>query len=299
MNATARFAGQPCLGIVSPSVPSVSDAYVNRLEGILGELTVVLPRSVEHLHEVVARSGDEYPLVLVIGGDGTISQVVQRLDLESQVLVILPSGTGNDLARGLSLPRRMNSYLQALPNFTVREIDVWRINGRRFVNSAGFGLDAQVLTTMASSRGILARNYVLAFVATLPRLRAFHIRAEGDAGALTDGDVWWFVAMNSPFIGGGIPIAPNAKLDDGKLDIVAIHACSRWELALKLPKVLAGRHLKDSRVSFHQAGRLTVESLGQLAAVEGDGELLTLESKRSELTHAGRLKVLCAAADTR
>ncbi len=297
MKATTRFASQTCLGIVSPSVPSISDACLDRLEGCLGELTVVLPRSVEHLHEVVALSGEAYPLVLVIGGDGTVNQVVQHLDLESQTLAVLPSGTGNDLARGLGLPRRMSSYLQALPHFAVREIDVWRINGRRFVNSAGFGLDAQVLATMASSRGILARNYVFAFIATLPRLRTFRIRAEGDGGTLIDGDVWWLVAMNSPFIGGGIPIAPKAQLDDGKLDIVAIHACSRWELALKLPKVLAGRHFKDSRVSFHQAGYLKAESQDEVA-VEGDGELMP-DSRRFELAHAGRLKILCAAADTR
>jgi diacylglycerol kinase family enzyme len=192
----------------------------------------------------------------------------------------------------------MSRYLQALPNFAVREIDVWRINGRRFVNSAGFGLDAQVLATMASFRGLLAHNYVLAFIATLPRLRTFHIRAEGDGGTLVAGNVWWLVAMNSPFIGGGIPIAPNAQLDDGKLDIVAIHACSRWELALKLPKVLAGRHIKDSRVSFHQTGYLKAESQDQPVAVEGDGELLP-GSRRFELAHAGRLKVLCATVDTR
>lgn len=280
-------------------MPSVSDEHLNRLGRFLGELTVVLPRNVEHLHDVVAASGDKYPLVLVIGGDGTVNQVVQHLNLQTQVLIVLPAGTGNDLARGLGLPRSMSTYLRDLPDFEEREIDVWRINGRRFVNSAGFGLDAQVLTTMASSRGILARNYVLAFVATLPRLRVFHIRAEEDGKTLVDGDVWWFVAMNSPFIGGGIPIAPNAKLDDGKLDIVAIHACSRWELVLKLPKVLAGRHLSDSRVSVHQAGYFTVESKDQLDAVEGDGELLASESKRSELAHAGRLRVLCAAAGTR
>jgi|GEM_PF-1189216 len=299
MNVTARFAGQRCLGIVSPSAPSVSHAHISRLKSVFGGLTVVLPRSVEHLHEVVARSGDEYPLVLAIGGDGTISQVVQRLNLESQVLAILPAGTGNDLARGLSLPRRMRSYLQELPNFRIREIDVWLINGRRFVNSAGFGLDAQVLATMSSSRGILARNYVLAFITTLPKLRTFSIRAIGDGETLVDGEAWWLVAMNSPFIGGGIPIAPNAKLDDGKLDIVAIHTCSQWELALKLPKVIAGKHLKDGRVSYHQTGCLTVESLDNPAAVEGDGELLAIDSDHFELKRGGRLKVLCAAASTR
>jgi len=278
-------------------VSSVSDACLDRLRVCFSELTVILPRSIEHLHEVVALSGEAYPIVLVIGGDGTVNQVVQHLDLESQILAVLPSGTGNDLARGLGLPRRMSSYLQALPHFAVREIDIWRINGRRFINSAGFGLDAQVLTTMASSRGILARNYVLAFIATLPRLLPFHIRAEGDGGTLVDGDVWWLVAMNSSFIGGGIPIAPKAQLDDGKLDIVAIHACSRWELALKLPKVLAGKHIGDRRVFHQQAGRVKVESRDEVV-VEGDGELLP-DSQRFELTHAGRLRALCAAADTR
>ena len=297
MNATARFADQRCLGIVSPSVPSLSDACLGRLGDFFGELTVVLPRRVEHLHEVVALSGDAYPLILVIGGDGTVNQVVQHLDIESQTLAVLPSGTGNDLARGLGLPRRMSSYLQALPGFAVREIDVWRVNGRRFVNSAGFGLDAQVLTTMKSARGRLARNYVLAFIATLPRLRVLRIRAEGDGAALVDGDAWWLVAMNSPFVGGGIRIAPKARLDDGKLDIVAIHACPRWELALKLPKVLAGKHLNDRRVSFHQAECLKVESPDRIAAVEADGELLP-GSRRFELAQAGRLRILCAGADT-
>ncbi len=299
MAAAARFTGERCLGIISPSARPLSDVLRKRLEVKLGKLAVISPGNVEELHDTVARSKDEYPLVLVIGGDGTISQVVQHLDLESQILAILPSGTGNDLARGLGLPRRTDCYLKALPDFVLREIDVWLMDGRRFINSAGFGLDAQVLATMASSRGLARQNYVAAFIATLPGLRPLYVRATGNGEVLVDGDVWWLAALNSPFVGGGIPLAPRARLDDGKLDIVAVHACSKWELLLKLPRVTRGHHLKDPRVSCHQAARLTVQSSQQPVAAEGDGELMTLYERRIALVHAGRLSVLCAAAGTR
>jgi len=290
------FADQACLAIISPGALPYLEIYRDRLQGAFGSLTVILPQDLEHLHRLVAGSGEKFPLVMAIGGDGTVNQVVSRLNLLEQTLLVLPSGTGNDFARGLCLPLRFGAYITALPRFAVREVDVWTAGRRRFVNSAGFGLDGQILQVMASASGPAAHSYLLAFLLSLPRLTPQYLFAESEHGPVADGEVWWLAAMNTPFIGGGIRIAPAAEPDDGALDAVVVKACPRLELLCKLPRVLQGRHLKDSRVAVHRVSRLELGRWRIPVAAEIDGELTMLANESLAIAHAGRLKVACPAA---
>ncbi len=250
------------------------------------------------MHGLIAQSAKEYPLILSIGGDGTTNQIAQRLDLLTQTLIVLPSGRGNDLARALGMPRKFSGYLRALPRFHIQEIDVWKVEERRFLNSLGIGLDTQVLETMAKSRGLLHSNYMASFLATLPRLKLRNMRAACDGKAIADGPVWWLVAMNSENIGGGLPVTPNADLSDGKLDVMVFKSCTRAEMLLKLPKLYLRTHLSDKRISHCRAEQLDLAGLEVPVTVGVDGELTLFSSKELRVRHAGKLMVACATADT-
>ena len=295
--APAGFRDKACLGILSPGASPRVEQYRDELSPHFARLSLVYPESLERLQVLVADSAGEYELVLAVGGDGTVNQVLQRLDLAAQTLMVLPSGTGNDLARALHMPRKFDDYVRALPSFSVMEIDAWKIGERRFVNSLGIGLDTQVLETMANSRGLLHSNYMAAFLATLPRLKRTKIHAVLDGSATVDGKVWWLVAMNSVNIGGGLPVAPGADLSDGKLDVIVIGDCPRVEMLMKLPKLYRQTHYGDKRISHMHAAQIDFEEMMPPVSVGIDGELTHFAQTSLHIRHAGKLKAAYAAED--
>jgi diacylglycerol kinase (ATP) len=297
VSAPAGFRDKACLGILSPGASQRIWQYRDGLSPHFVRLSLIYPESLERLKELVANSAGEYEVILAVGGDGTVNQVVQRLDLDTQTLMVLPSGTGNDLSRALHMPREFEEYARALPSFRVMEIDAWKIGERRFVNSLGIGLDTQVLETMANSRGLLHSNYMAAFLATLPRLRRTKIHARLDGSEAVVGNVWWLVAMNSVNIGGGLPVAPGADLSDGKLDVVVIGDCPRVEMLLKLPKLYRQTHLGDKRISHMHAAQIDLGDLTPPVAIGIDGELTHFADTSLHISHAGKIKVAYAAED--
>ena len=297
--APAGFYDKACLGILSPGASPRMEQYRDGLSPLFSRLSLVCPKSLENLQEVVADSAREYEVILAVGGDGTVNQAIQRLNFDTQTLFVLPTGTGNDLARALHIPRKREDYMRALPNFHILEIDAWKIGERRFVNSLGIGLDTQVLETMANSRGLLHSDYMAAFLATLPRLQRTNLHASLDGNTAVDGKVWWLVAMNSVNIGGGLPVAPGADLSDGKLDVVVIGDCSRLEMLLKLPKLYKQTHLSDKRVSHMHTAQIDLEELAPPVAIGIDGELARFAETSLHIASAGKLKVACVAEDRR
>jgi diacylglycerol kinase (ATP) len=289
------FRERACLGIISPANLPYLEIFRNRLGKHFARLAIVLPESIEHLHKMVAQAAERHELVMAIGGDGTVNQVVQKMDLAEQTLIVVPSGRGNDFARALRLPRGLGAYLRALPGLAVCEIDIWTAGRRRFVNSLGIGLDTEVLATMAKSKGALQSNYMAAFLATLPRLKPISLQAVSEGQALTSGSIWWIVCMNSTNIGGGIPVTPTADMNDGKLDVLVVENCSKWEMLTKLPKLYMKKHLGDRRIKHFLAAELDLTGWRIPLAVGFDGDLAFLSNTSLEIRHAGKLKVACAA----
>jgi diacylglycerol kinase (ATP) len=298
MNSTGgSFREQACLAIISPGNLPYYEIYRNRLAEHFGRLAIILPESIAHMHKVVAQSAETHQLVMAIGGDGTINQVVQKMDLATQTLIVMPSGRGNDFARAVNLPRSFSAFLHGLPRFNTREIDVWTVSKRRFVNSFGIGLDTEVLKTMAQSGGFLHNNYMAAFLATMRRLRPFAIQTIIGGSNATLAPVWWMLCMNIPTIGGGIPVTPMADLNDGKLDVLVVENCPKWELLTKLPKLYLKAHLRDRRIKHHLAEEIDLSGWRIPLTVGIDGDLTFLSNASLEIRHAGKLKVACAMAD--
>jgi diacylglycerol kinase family enzyme len=291
------FRERACLGIISPGNLPYLESYSSLLAEHFARLTVVLPESIEHLQSIIAQAAERHDLVMAIGGDGTINQVVQKMDLAEQTLIVVPSGRGNDFARALNLPRRLEAYLGAFPELTVHEIDIWTAGERRFVNSLGIGLDTEVLKTMAKAKGALRASYMAAFLATLPKLRPISLQAVSGGLAITSGIIWWIVCMNSTNIGGGIPVTPSADLNDGKLDVLVVENCSKWEMLTKLPKLYMKKHLGDRHIRLIQTAELDFAGWQTPLGVGFDGDLAFISSDSLEIRHAGKLKVACRAED--
>src|SRR5262249_54219912 len=185
--------------------------------------------------------------VIAVGGDGTVSEVVNGLMLASQrredlTLGIVPSGTGADLARSLGIPKAQEEALRLLVEGQRRAFDVGRVEFalesgssgvRYFANIASIGLEGVVDRKIPSAPRFLGGRfaYIWASIAASWGFRPQRVVLRSGAVEL-ERTVVAAVLANGRFFGGGMQIAPDARLDDGRLELVIIRGGPLWKLAL-------------------------------------------------------------------
>lgn len=225
--------------------------------------------------------------VVAVGGDGTIHEVVNGFfagDLPinpNARLGVLPAGSGSDLVKTLGIPKDADGAVRVLAAGHTRPIDLGRAaftnhqgqpEARWFVNTASAGLSGAVMQCMDGLPGFLkgAVRYNVASVMTMATYRPPIIQITLDEDEPEDARVLLLVIGNGQFFGGGMHVAPEAKLDDGELDMVAVQARPLPELLLNFPKLYAGTHLNLSMVDHGRGRRVKVD--GPPLLVEVDGE---------------------------
>jgi len=237
-------------------------------------------------------AADRADVILLFGGDGTVHRHLSQLvKLELPVLVV-PAGSGNDFARALRLCRVRDS-LAAWRRFcdrrdNVRTIDLGVLREMEvaggapaphyFCSVAGLGLDAEVARRAnALPRWVRGHGgYALTLLPTLFRFAAFSTKIltpDENAGWTTRSDQFTILAAfaNTSTYGGGMKIAPRARMDDGQLDVCVIGGVDPFKLACMFPTVYFGRHLGIRGVEYFQAARVRVETDAPLD-VYADGE---------------------------
>jgi diacylglycerol kinase (ATP) len=209
----------------------------------------------------------------VMGGDGTISEVVQALVGTDVELAILSMGTGNDVARSLGLPLNdLDAALEIAFEGEAKPIDVGRDRDRHFISVLGVVFPA--LVAAEANRMRFPRGSAAFFVAVykaLHRLRAVPLVIELDEGTL-EIDCVAVMIQNTPYTGGGLLMAPTARLDDGLLDVVIVERIGKLDLMINFPKVYKGRHFEHPSFSLHRSRSVTVRSIEPLEKMF-DGDL--------------------------
>ena len=230
-----------------------------------------------------------YELIVAVGGDGAINEVVNGMMTDGRAinpdatLGIIPSGTGNDLARLLKLPRESCAAARHLVRSDQsRLIDVGEVTSTRegkperriFLNDADLGFAAKVVERI-ERRGKVGGGTIPYFTTLM--LAALGNRNEEVAveidGRQLAGRMTTILVCNGQSTGGGMWVAPNAELDDGVFDVVLIEDLRPWEILWHAPKIYRGAHLRMRQVSVHRARTVSVTSPERLPIV-ADGELI-------------------------
>lgn len=241
----------------------------------------------------VPASPDEADVVLLFGGDGTIHRHLGQLVRLGLPVLIVPAGSGNDFARALGLPRIRDS-LRVWRNFcsgagNVRMVDLGIIRAygasspqsRYFCCVAGVGLDGEVARRANRWPRWLRRHggYVLSLAPSIFTFKPFLMKVFTPPDHPSP-EAWpehshvptlLAAFANTQTYGGGMKIAPRAKIDDGLLDVCIVGAVSRAKLLTVFPTVFAGKHLKIREVDYFQTAKVRVETEHPLD-VYADGE---------------------------
>ena len=234
--------------------------------------------------------------VVVCGGDGTVSEISQVLAGTAVPLGLLPFGTANDFARALDIPRRLPAAVSHLVSGTPAPVDLAAVGQRCFCTVAALGLDAEVSHAMSAGRARWrgTAGYVEAAVRLLPRFQPPSVHLSGDFGDI-DGRYLIVATGNTRNYGGGIPIAPEADLRDGLLDVCLISPISLWTALALLPRLFLGRHVRHPAVRVERSSWLQIDTPEPLL-MYADGEYLTHTPARIE-ARPGALSVIQTTAN--
>jgi YegS/Rv2252/BmrU family lipid kinase len=227
-----------------------------------------------------ARKGAK--LIIACGGDGTISEVANGIlssgkDVE---LGILPSGTGGDFRRTLEIPSRTRDAAKILRTGRTVRIDVGRVsyldqNGtdamRYFVGVASCGMSTRVIERVKADRA----SFASALLKTAMRNEPVRLVVQLDDSHERHLVVSNLCVANARYFGGGMKIAPDAKLTDGKFDVIGVGDLSAMKIFTSAPRVYTGAHLSMPEVSHALARKIIVKPADRATevALEVDGEL--------------------------
>jgi diacylglycerol kinase (ATP) len=232
-----------------------------------------------------------YDRVVVAGGDGTLNLAVREFDLARGTLALIPTGSGDDFAKVMGIPRDVRKACDRVLRGEVREVDVALANHLRYLGVAGLGFDSEVAEYANRNVKFLRGSavYLYAIFRVLPRFtpRLVHIRTENGE---RDAPIMFAAVGNTRQYGGGIRITPDAKPDDGLLDLCIVHETTRAQLLKTLPKAYTGAHVRSPFVEMSRGRTFSFESETSLA-VYADGEPLTRTPVTFGLA-AGRLRVV-------
>ena len=242
------------------------------------------------------RGAHEYAAVIAAGGDGTVSEVVNglmRADCGS-ALGVLPLGSGDDFAKLLG----PGDAVARIARGTVRAMDVGRIrcggNERWFANGMDIGFGAHAARNMRRVPGVLTGlgAYLGALVLTLVRYPTLEVRLQLDDGPVFPQRTALTAVMNGHTFGGSFRVCPDARPDDGMLDLLIAQGVGRLEILGIVPKILRGTHTGDPRLRLVRVRRVAIESHSQFL-VEADGEIAFDDARRLEVeVLPGSLRVL-------
>src|SRR5229473_2651994 len=233
-------------------------------------------------------------LVVAWGGDGTVNEVASALAFTRAALAIVPSGSGNGLARELGIARQpARAILQALAA-TPKRIDAGELGGRMFFSVAGVGFDAHVAACfdrdLGGRRGLA--GYARITARELFSYRPRDYRIGGDVQRAARRAILVTLANSAQF-GNGARIAPAAKLDDGRLDLVVVEESSRIATVCALPRLFTGGAGRMPGVTIQPIGSVTIECDAPMT-FHVDGEPVTLVAGSTRLdarVHPGALLV--------
>ncbi len=229
-----------------------------------------------------------YSFIIAVGGDGTVNEVANGIltshNRKQATLGVINTGTGSDYIRTVGTPRDPVEACDFLARKDRFLIDIGlaeyyregRKERRFFINYAGTGFDSEVAEATNRMPKLRFVSNTVPYVAALLKTligyknKTVNLTIDEDTRA---GRVLSVIIANGRYVGGGMKIAPDAELGDGKFDVITINDVGKFELLKTFPKIYSGTHIAHPKVEVHLARHVGVDPVERMP-VSADGELL-------------------------
>ena len=248
----------------------------------------------EHATEIIKNAKFKtYDAIIAAGGDGTLFEVINGYYMNTTKkkppLGILPIGTGNAVARDLELHvSKWKEAIEIIAQMKPRKVDVGKFTSHGqsyyFLNILGLGFVADVTKTAKGLKGLGNISYSLGVLYQMLMLKSFKLKLELDGKLLERDNI--FVEVSNTTYTANFFMAPNAKIDDGLLDITLLNKLSRIGLLKAFPKVFTGEHIHLPTVETFTAKHIKITT-DPPKVLTPDGELIGTTPVEIECLHHG------------
>jgi diacylglycerol kinase (ATP) len=252
-------------------------------------------------HLAQAASEARGALLVVVGGDGTVSEVVNGVGGTDTEIALLSSGTGEDFGRTHAVPSRFDDAVRTVLGGGTRTIDLGRVEcegspSRFFANVGSAGMSGAVARRANAMTKALGGRVTFFYALTREFLawQNTEVVVELDGGVRRDGRLHDVIVANGRYHGGGMKLAPDARQDDGLFDVVLIGDVSKLDFLTTAPKLYSGRYLSHPKVELLRSSTVLIDAAEALP-LEVDGEPIGTTPARFEVVPAAlRLRVPAA-----
>lgn len=238
--------------------------------------------------------------VAIIGGDGTMSSIIQVLANTRIPIAVFPAGSGNDAARMFRLTNDPEQFLLGMLNNRMTSIDLLEINGRFGMTVAGTGIDSMIgnrvnhsfYKPILSKLGVGSLAYIIAAALSAISFKSFNgsITIDGDKQKLNN--AWLIACGNTTSYGGGLTICPQALPTDGILNITMFHELKRVKAISRIfPTLLRGKPIFKKGITYKEGKEIIIETDRPIPAIV-DGEITTTTTPLHITVHKKALQLL-------
>lgn len=231
-----------------------------------------------HATEIAQRAihQNHFKAIVAVGGDGTANEVGNALIGTSIPMGYIPAGTGNDFALAHKIPLDPVYALDRIRKHNVQRIDTADLGHRKMIGFMGIGFDGKVAETVNLSpkkRRLGRLTYGLEALRVLKQFQPSHYSLTIDGQSFEYDGVWLIAITNIANYAGGMKICPDAKFDDGQLDLCCVRNLTPGQFLRIFPSVYSGKHIHHPSIHFHRGKEFSIESDSQ-PTVHVDGEVI-------------------------
>lgn len=255
---------RPVLLIANPTsgggkVPRLLPAVRERLTALGLTHRTELTRDLPHAGALTRAALGRGELPVSFSGDGVAGAVAAAArDVPDAVIGVLPGGSGNDFCRHTGIPGEALAACDVIAHGEPRAIDLGEANGVPFLGIASLGFDSEANAAANAAPRALGRGiYVYGALSAIARWKpaSFEVRMDDHVERF---EGWSVICANTSVYGGGMFVAPQARIDDGLLDVVLIRKSSRARFLASFPKVFKGEHVENENVTVRRAREVEV-----------------------------------------
>jgi YegS/Rv2252/BmrU family lipid kinase len=224
------------------------------------EYEIIYTQRPKHATEIATQaSQDNTTIVVAVGGDGTINEVAQGLVNTSTILGIVPMGSGNGLARHLKIPLKTAKAIARLNELTNLKIDTCTLNGQLFLCTSGVGFDAEVGYQFAQAKSRGFKTYLKVGFSAFLRYKIQNYEIEINGKSFKQ-KAWAITLANAGQYGNNAYIAPQADIQDGKLDLCIIEKHPFWASLELFYRIFTKSIQKSKYYKFYVAEEVTIKA---------------------------------------
>jgi YegS/Rv2252/BmrU family lipid kinase len=218
-----------------------------------------------------------YQSVIAVGGDGTLMETINGLNDFKGSIGIIPIGSGNDFAKTLGIKEDVEASLKIIDEGNTKEIYSATINGQRFLNVIGIGIDAMIIDYKDRSKIIKGKlNYLVATIKGILNYKATELKVTIDDQQY-DSKALFIAIGNGKYIGNGMKITPNADLTSDTFEICMIGDLKKKILLTSITKLYKGLHGSVDGVDFIKGKQIKID-FNEVRPVDVDGNLINCKS---------------------